>query len=173
MHWVLNISFNPFTSSATGTLLLCLFYRWRKPKLTVFAQGQIARIRPSQDLNTGLFDSRDWTLNYKAIYLQFTKNILSLWSRKWQPIPVFLPGKFPGQRSFTDYSPWSRKELGMTEHAYIHAYYLWKSFTWISSLFPGIKLIIDLEQLMTYKTRSLLFLLFVNEKQSILERCCS
>jgi len=27
------------------------------------------------------------------------------WSRKWQPTPVFLPGKFHGQRSLTDYSP--------------------------------------------------------------------
>ena len=28
------------------------------------------------------------------------------WSRKWQPAPVFLPGKFHGQRSLVDYSPW-------------------------------------------------------------------
>ena len=27
-----------------------------------------------------------------------------LWLRKWQPIPVFLPGKFHGQRSLVDYS---------------------------------------------------------------------
>ena len=26
------------------------------------------------------------------------------WSRKWQPTPVFLPGKFHGQRSLADYS---------------------------------------------------------------------
>ena len=25
-----------------------------------------------------------------------------IWSRKWQPAPVFLPGKFPGQRSLVD-----------------------------------------------------------------------
>ena len=29
------------------------------------------------------------------------------WRRKWQPIPVFLLGKFHGQRSLVDYSPWS------------------------------------------------------------------
>ena len=29
--------------------------------------------------------------------------------RKWQPAPVFLPGKFPGQRSLAGYSPWSLK----------------------------------------------------------------
>ena len=31
------------------------------------------------------------------------------WRRKWQPQPVFLPGKFHGQRSLKDYSPWGRK----------------------------------------------------------------
>ena len=28
------------------------------------------------------------------------------WRRKWQPTPVFLPGKFHGQRSLGGYSPW-------------------------------------------------------------------
>ena len=28
------------------------------------------------------------------------------WSRKWHPTSVFLPGKFHGQRSLVDYSPW-------------------------------------------------------------------
>ena len=31
--------------------------------------------------------------------------------RKWQPTPVFLPGKFHGQRSLADYSPWSCKQV--------------------------------------------------------------
>ena len=35
--------------------------------------------------------------------------------RKWQSTPVFLPGKFHGQRSLADYSPWVLKELDMTE----------------------------------------------------------
>ena len=35
--------------------------------------------------------------------------------RKWQPTPVFLPGKFHGQRSLMGYSPWGCKELGTTE----------------------------------------------------------
>ena len=30
------------------------------------------------------------------------------WTRKWQPIPVFLPGKFHWQRS---YSPWGCKRV--------------------------------------------------------------
>ena len=35
--------------------------------------------------------------------------------RKWQPTPVFLPGKSHGQRSLVGYSPWGRKESDMTE----------------------------------------------------------
>ena len=31
-----------------------------------------------------------------------------LWSRKWQRAPVFLPGKFHGQRSLSGYSPQGR-----------------------------------------------------------------
>ena len=31
------------------------------------------------------------------------------WSRKWQPTPVFVPGKFHGQRSLVGYSPWVTK----------------------------------------------------------------
>ena len=37
--------------------------------------------------------------------------------KKWQPIPVFLPGKLHGQRSLEGYSPWCRKEMDTTEHA--------------------------------------------------------
>ena len=32
------------------------------------------------------------------------------WRRKWLPFPVFLPGKYHGQRSLVQYSPWGRKE---------------------------------------------------------------
>jgi len=30
--------------------------------------------------------------------------------------PVFLPGKFHGQRSLAGYSPWGRRELDTTDH---------------------------------------------------------
>jgi len=33
--------------------------------------------------------------------------------RKWQPIPVFLPGKFHGQRSPAGYSPLDHKKVGL------------------------------------------------------------
>ena len=34
------------------------------------------------------------------------------WSRKWQPTPVFLPGKSHGQRSLVGYSPRDGKRVG-------------------------------------------------------------
>ena len=37
------------------------------------------------------------------------------WRREWQPIPVFLPGEFHGQRSVVIYSPWGSQELDTTE----------------------------------------------------------
>ena len=37
------------------------------------------------------------------------------WRKKWQPIPVFLPGKFHGWRSLVGYSPWGLKESDTTE----------------------------------------------------------
>ena len=42
------------------------------------------------------------------------------WSRKWQPTPVFLPGKFHGQRSPEGYSPWGHKDSDMTEQLNMH-----------------------------------------------------
>ena len=32
------------------------------------------------------------------------------WRRKWQPTPVFLPGKSHGQRSLVGYSLWGQKK---------------------------------------------------------------
>ena len=41
------------------------------------------------------------------------------WIRKWQPTPVFLPGKFHGWRSLVAYSPWNHKESDMTEQFHL------------------------------------------------------
>ena len=38
-----------------------------------------------------------------------------LWRRKWQPTPVFLPGKSHGQRSLAGYSPWGHQESDTAE----------------------------------------------------------
>ena len=42
--------------------------------------------------------------------------------KKWQPTPVFLPGKSHGQRSLAGYSPWGRKELDTTERLSTHTH---------------------------------------------------
>ena len=69
------------------------------------------------------------------------------WKRKWQPTPVFLPGKFYGQRSLVGYSPWGRKITGhdlVTKHQQqgdirgqrrLVCYSPWccKSWTWLNN----------------------------------------
>ena len=37
------------------------------------------------------------------------------WRRKWQPTPIFLPGKSHGRRSLVGYCPWSWTESDMAE----------------------------------------------------------
>ena len=41
------------------------------------------------------------------------------WSRKWQ-LTVSSPGKFPGQRRLSGYSPRGHKKLDTTEHTHIY-----------------------------------------------------
>ena len=41
--------------------------------------------------------------------------LISLWRRKRQPTPVFLPGESHGLRSLVGCSPWGHKESDMTE----------------------------------------------------------
>ena len=43
-----------------------------------------------------------------------------LWSRKWQPTPVLLPGKSQGQRNMMGYSPWDSKESDLTDPLSMH-----------------------------------------------------
>ena len=49
----------------------------------------------------------------------WVRNIL--WSWKWQPAPVFLPGKSHGG-SLVGYSQWDHKELDVTERLNMHNY---------------------------------------------------
>ena len=53
------------------------------------------------------------------------------WRRKWQPSPVFLPGKSHGQRSLVGYSPWGRKEWDRTERLHFTLQALsWMPLPW-------------------------------------------
>ena len=48
------------------------------------------------------------------------------WRKKWQPTPVFLPGKSCGQSSLMGYSPWGHKGVGhdlMTKQHFIVCIY--------------------------------------------------
>ena len=47
------------------------------------------------------------------------------WRRKWQCTPVFLPGKFHGQRNLLCYSSWGHKESDMTEQLNTHIFGYW------------------------------------------------
>ena len=52
------------------------------------------------------------------------------WSRKWHPTPVFLPGKFHGQRSLAGSSPWAYKESDITERWDTHTHTVkWMEFS--------------------------------------------
>ena len=45
----------------------------------------------------------------------FHHSVFQVWRRKWQPTPVFFPGKSHGWRSLVGYSAWGRKESDTTE----------------------------------------------------------
>ena len=63
------------------------------------------------------------------------------WRRKWQPIPLFLPGKFHGQRNLVGYSPWSFKESDTTEwqHTLTQAIKLWSG---LNDSEPGVSMLL-------------------------------
>ena len=46
----------------------------------------------------------------------------SHWRSKWQPAPVFLPGKFHGQKNLAGYSLWGHKDSDTTESIYLSIY---------------------------------------------------
>ena len=50
--------------------------------------------------------------------LLFTQSIP--WKRRWQPTPVFLPGKSHGRQNLVGCSPWGHKESDTTERLPFH-----------------------------------------------------
>ena len=76
----------------------CLEPLEMSPCLTTptFSDGSVVKILPANAGDTG-----------------DTGDVGSIpWGRKWQPTPVFLPGKSYGQ-STEGHSPWGRKDLDM------------------------------------------------------------
>ena len=76
-----------------------------------FPGGAVAKSLPASARDSGnkrcKFDSWVWKI---------------LWRRKWIPTPVFLPGKFHGERSLAGYSPWGHEESDTTECACTHTH---------------------------------------------------
>ena len=94
---------------------------------------------PLSDLWFIFHYSKRWTRKeVAAFYVRlcpvhiFLKNLIVsiitfLWSRNWQPTPVFLPGEIHGQRSLAGYSPWGHKELDTMErltHTHTHTHHI-------------------------------------------------
>ena len=64
------------------------------------------------------------------------------WKRKWQPTPVFLPGKSHGRKHLVGYSPWGHKESDtkwLSLHESVSSICFWGSSTYsIYSMLSGI-----------------------------------
>ena len=58
-------------------------------------------------------DGKESTCNAET-WVQFLGRE-DLWRKKWQPTPIFLPGKSHERRSLAGYSPQGRKESDTTE----------------------------------------------------------
>ena len=59
------------------------------------------------------------------------------WRRKWHPTPVFLLGKFQGQRSLVSDSPWGHKESDLTQQWSTHAHTSKLHFVCLQTQFQG------------------------------------
>ena len=57
----------------------------------------------------------------------------SPWRRKWQPTPVFLPGKFHGERSLVGYSSWGKKKKKKKKKERMNLQLLYHGGGWTSS----------------------------------------
>ena len=66
-----------------------------------------------QKVNLGFFIT-----SYGKVRMNFLTNPILCPGRKWQPTPVFLPGKYHGQRCLAGYGPWSCKEARLSAHTH-------------------------------------------------------
>ena len=76
----------------------------------LFPGGTVVKNLPANAGNTGDRGFNPWVGK-------------SPWRKKWQPIPVLLPGKSHGQRSLAGNNPCGHRELDMTGvTSYTHTY---------------------------------------------------
>ena len=68
-------------------------------------------IKHNRSANFGIFQAK----TFSKESLRFDSWVGKIpWRRKWQPTPIFSPGKSYGQRSLEGHSPWSCKESDTT-----------------------------------------------------------
>ena len=60
------------------------------------------------------------------------------WWREWQPIPVFSPREFHGQRRLAGHSSWRCKEPNTTEWLTYTQYSIQSSWVILGALFPNV-----------------------------------
>ena len=100
--------------------------KWKGSRSVMFDSSQPHGLQPTRLLHPWDFPGKStgvgchhllWAQWYSLPIQEMQDQSLS-WEdpleKKWQLTPVFLPGKFHGQRSLADYSPWDSKELDMT-----------------------------------------------------------
>ena len=75
--------------------LSCLFM-WGKTDLLKVTGGAVVKNLPSSVGNAKRHGLNPWVGKVR-------------WSRKWQPTPVFLPGKSCEQRNLPGYNPWGHR----------------------------------------------------------------
>jgi len=88
---------------------------------------------------SGGSDDKESACNLQCRRPRFDPQVRKIpWRRKWQSSPVFLPGKFHGQKSLVGYSPWGHKKSDMTEWLSAHdpVKILFPDFIF-AHLFPG------------------------------------
>ena len=88
-----NWRFLPINSSANSMMIWDLRMLWRKQGLPRWLTGEESAC-PGRRHRRCRFNP--WVRKIP-------------WRSKWQPTPVFLPGKSHGQRSLVGYSPWVRE----------------------------------------------------------------
>ena len=65
----------------------------------------------------------DWATELTELKILFFSK-----QKKWQPTPVFLPGKSHGWWNLVGYSPWGRKESYTTKRLHFHFHFLYCNY---------------------------------------------
>ena len=117
--WIQDPSNTSYKILRQGTHLSLRLY------LFICKKTELAHYHPIRGLPRWLSDKEStcqWRIHSRWGFYPWVGKIP--WSRKWQPTPVFLPGKFQEQRSLEGYSIWGRKESDTTEHTCTHLKHL-------------------------------------------------